>query len=482
MAVKVAFIGLTLPLIALAYWVAFPETDTLWRNGSFHFWATSGACLLAAATCTVLVISARSIRETRILFLALSFFSLGMIFAVHGLTTPGILYDGFHTTLQRSPWVSTLAAGFFAFLSVVSIPKFMERSRLRIPEATFAICSGLVLVYFFTSLAWPNWAEGFPTQDEWFQHTLTAVTVTFLVFAAWRYIQSYQFARLPGQLAVAVGLLFLAEAQLSLDFGRVYQYSWWEYHGLFLAAFLAVLGGWAWELIRARDASAIAEGIAMRDGLAQLNRGRPADLVALADQIENHDLETFRHVDRVAAVSYAIGQAMGFHANKLRELVLSAQMHDIGKIGLPPYILTKPGALTEDEWVQMKQHPGKGFDIVGRVKGLDTIAKVIRHHHERFDGSGYPDKLAGEAIPIEARIISAADTFDALTSERPYRRMLGIEEAKAELRRVAGTQLDPNCVDTLIRLLEDGTLKHRNGTVPCEAVVHKDNSVHSHAH
>ena len=207
---------------------------------SISTWSLS-ASLLAAGTCAVLVISARSIRETRILFLALSFFSLAMIFAVHGLATPGHLIDHPSAAIMRSPWLATMAAGFFATLSVLTIPRVVERSRLRLPEIIFIVCAGMVVAYFGVSLASPNWLAGFPTQREWFQHLLSAVTIGLLCFAAWRYFDSYVFTRLTSQLAVMSALLFLAEAQLSMDFGRFFRFSWWMYHGLFLVAFLSIL-------------------------------------------------------------------------------------------------------------------------------------------------------------------------------------------------------------------------------------------------
>jgi HD-GYP domain-containing protein (c-di-GMP phosphodiesterase class II) len=168
----------------------------------------------------------------------------------------------------------------------------------------------------------------------------------------------------------------------------------------------------------------------------------------------------------VAAFAYAIGRDLGFSPSRLRELVLGAQLHDVGKIGLPPYILAKPGKLTDLEWAQIKQHPNKGFQILQRTRNLAGIGFIVRHHHERFDGGGYPDALSGEDIPLEARIISVADTFDALTSERPYRAAMTIAEARSELLRVAGTQLDPKLVETIVRLLDDGTLVARRSPAP----------------
>jgi len=465
MGIRISLLALALPALLFAALLALPGLDNSWGTSSFHFRIVSAVSLLAAAASLVLVLSARSFRETRILFLAMSFFSLGAIFAVHGLTTPGHFYHAPTAAIGRSPWLATLVTASFAALSVVSLPGLVERARLRVPAIAFLSCTALVVSYVAVSLASPNWAEGFPTQREWFQHLLTGTTIGLLIFAAWRYFDSYLFTRLPAQLSVMVGLLFIAEAQVSMDFGRFWSFSWWLYHGLFLAAFVTVMAGWLSELLRARDVRAIAEAIAMRDALSQLNRGRPSNLVALADQIEQHDLDTFRHVDRVAAVAYLIGRDMEFGPSRLRKLVLAGQMHDIGKIGLPPYILTKPGKLTDEEWSQIRLHPGKGWEIVSRARGLGSIAWVIRHHHERFDGSGYPDGLAGDAIPLEARIISVADTFDALTSERPYRPALSIADAEAELLKVAGSQLDPACVETFLKLLKDGTvsLKQRAG-------------------
>jgi hypothetical protein len=455
---RIAAVALTVPLIVLGVLMFDPGSDKMWAHFTFHFWIVSAASLLAAFACLILIVSARTMRETRIMFLALSFFTLGMMFSIHGLSTPGFLFDEPYASLGRSPWLATLGAGFFATLSVLYFQSIDTATRIKLPQIIFLISLALVAFYFVMSMLSPDWLRGFPTEAEWFQHTLTAITLVLLLFPAWRYYQSYQFARLPGQLAVAVGLAFLAEAQLSLDFGRLYDYSWWLYHFMFLVAFLTVIGGWTWEVIRAKDGRAIAEGLAMRDALSQMNRGRPMNLVALADQIENHDLETFRHVDRVAAFSYAIGRELGFSASHLRELVLAAQMHDVGKIGLPPYILTKEDKLTNDEWTQIKQHPGKGEAIVQRVRTLAGLAFIIRHHHERFEGSGYPDGLSGEDIPVEARIISVADTFDALTSKRPYRSAMTIAEARKELLRVSGTQLDPKLVTLIVKLIDNGTL------------------------
>jgi len=449
-------IVVVVPAVILAVLVASPEADKLWMVPTFHFYIVSVASLMAAFISGVLVLSARSIRETRILFLALCFMALGAIFSIHGLMTPGHLYHEFYSVLAASPWVSTMAASVFAALSVVTIGS-MENSRGRYLARAVFLCVSLALAAFVgISLAVPNWLDFLPTQNEAFQHTLTGLVVGLFIFAAWRYYQSYLLARLTSQLSIVLGLLVLAEAQLALDFGRVWHLSWWAYHGLFWVAFAVVLGGWIWEWSRAKSVKAIAEALVMRDALGQLSRGRHSSLLKLADEIESHDLATFRHVDRVAAYTFAIGYEMGLPPASLRRLTLGAQMHDIGKIGLPLYILKKPGKLTEAEFEQVKQHTVKGWEIAQQVKALRELGELIRHHHERFDGSGYPDGLKGEQIPLESRIISAADTFDAVTSERPYRPAMTLADAKEELLRVAGSQLDPRCVEALLKALDQG--------------------------
>jgi len=451
---KLLGLCLIAPAVILGVLLASPELDALWMAPAFHFYVVSGASLMAAVICALLIEAVRSVRETRIMYLALSFMALGTLFSVHGLTTPGHLYHEVYAVLKASPWASTFVGALFAVLSTVSVRGLTDEHGRRLSTFVFALATASFAAFIAVSLAFPTWLAWMPTGSETFRYSLTAVIVGMLCFAAWRYYQSYQLARLGSQLAMVVGLVFLAEAQLALGLGRVYQYSWWEYHALFLLAFGAILAGWVWEYRRSNGVQAIAEALVMRDAMAQLNRGRDGSLVRLADEIEAFDIATFGHVGRVAAYAFVIGKELGLPPAALRRLVLAAQMHDIGKIGLPLGLLMKPGKLTDAEFDQMKTHTVKGWDIAQQVKALRDMGSIIRHHHERFDGGGYPDSLAGEEIPLESRIISAADTFDAVTSERPYRGAMTVEEAKAELCRVAGSQLDPRCVEALLTVLE----------------------------
>jgi HD-GYP domain-containing protein (c-di-GMP phosphodiesterase class II) len=150
-----------------------------------------------------------------------------------------------------------------------------------------------------------------------------------------------------------------------------------------------------------------------------------------------------------------VAVALGLDAEQCREVDTVALLHDIGKIGTPNEILHKDGPLTDDEWVVMREHPVIGERILNAVPGLRSIARAVRHEHERWDGGGYPDGLAGEAIPAPSRIVLVCDAYHAMTSDRPYRRAMAQDQAIAELRRCAGTQFDPAVVWALIGVLEN---------------------------
>ena len=183
----------------------------------------------------------------------------------------------------------------------------------------------------------------------------------------------------------------------------------------------------------------------------------------IAEYVEARDPTTYGHSENVAIISELIGKATGLSTRELADLRAAALMHDVGKVGIPDFILVKPCKLTEDEWKLMKTHSAKGAEIVGCIEGLANLVPVIRHHHEWYDGSGYPDGLKGEEIPLGARIISIADAYDTMTSERPYSEAMPQESALDELRRCAGTQFDPHLVDTFVFGVKiQALLKKRN--------------------
>jgi HD-GYP domain-containing protein (c-di-GMP phosphodiesterase class II) len=176
---------------------------------------------------------------------------------------------------------------------------------------------------------------------------------------------------------------------------------------------------------------------------------------ALAETIEMRDPYTGGHTQRVMRYSMGIGRAMGLSGRVMERLKLAAILHDIGKIGIRDNILLKNDRLDPDEISKMNQHPAYGSDILGNVKKLHDIIPGVRGHHEKFDGTGYPDRLKGTGIDPLARIIAVADTYDAMTTDRPYRKALSSQTAIDELKKFSGTQFDSDAVEHFIRALPE---------------------------
>jgi putative nucleotidyltransferase with HDIG domain len=176
---------------------------------------------------------------------------------------------------------------------------------------------------------------------------------------------------------------------------------------------------------------------------------------AVVTAADARDHETTGHSFRVALYAVALAKAMGLHSEPLKAIEWGALLHDVGKMVVPDEILRKMGPLTDEEWHIMKQHPTWGFDMLAEVSFLQPAAlDIIYSHHERWDGQGYPRGIAGEALPLSARIFAVVDTYDAITSDRPYRRARPHQAAVSELQRVAGQQLDPTVVEAFRQLPE----------------------------
>src|SRR2546428_14173460 len=175
----------------------------------------------------------------------------------------------------------------------------------------------------------------------------------------------------------------------------------------------------------------------------------------LVQVVEAKDLTTKGHLDRTLAFGLTLAKRIDPELAERPELGYGFFLHDIGKVGIPERILCKNGPLSAEEWTVMRTHPVIGSQIVAPIRFLGDAVEIIRHHHERFDGSGYPRRLQGNDIPMAARRFAVADSFDAMTSDRPYRKALAIDEALAEVKAGAGSQFDPEVAREFFAMMED---------------------------
>ena len=178
----------------------------------------------------------------------------------------------------------------------------------------------------------------------------------------------------------------------------------------------------------------------------------------ISSALDARDPYTGDHSRRVSDTATVLAKMLGLADDEIQEIHIAAHLHDIGKIGIPDSILLKPGRLDDEEWALMKQHPQIGADILSKSPSFSRISAIILHHHERYDGKGYPRGLKGTGIPLMGRILTIADCFDAMTARRPYKQERSIDYAAGELKKNSGTQFDPELVPVFLSLIEDGKI------------------------
>jgi HD-GYP domain-containing protein (c-di-GMP phosphodiesterase class II) len=210
----------------------------------------------------------------------------------------------------------------------------------------------------------------------------------------------------------------------------------------------------SWLYLHGRSLTEIVDALLLNETLAKVTYSMPVVIDTLIASVEERDGHLEGHMRRVCQLSVAIADELAVSDASVRAVGYASLLHDLGKLGLPPSILHKPGKLTDEEFAVLQEHPSRGFALIANVESLRIAAPAIRWHHERLDGSGYPDGLQDTEIPIEARVVAVADVWDALTSDRIYRPAMTFDEARAIVIAERGTKLDAECVDALFRILD----------------------------
>ncbi|MDZ7801722.1 MAG: HD-GYP domain-containing protein [Trueperaceae bacterium] len=436
-----------LALAAFLVLYANPSIDPSLAAPAFHFWLVSATSLLALLLALAVAVAGGRARDARVVYLGAGLAGLAGFFALHGLSTPGFLV---RTAEVAGPaaQLSVLSLGAWMFAGAYRLPRVEGPGLTRLLVAWTAV----VLAAIGLGLAWPG-AFGYLPIDEsplrWF---VTALLWVLLLAAGARFLEGYRLSRSALHLVMLYVVGWLAVTQLIMVMGEVFQLSWWLYHLVLLVAVGTMLITVARQMRRGTLRAGLG-ALLSDDAERRLAYGMRPEVRALVVATEAKDRYTGGHMQRVAANAVRLGRAMGLGADDLRALAQAGVIHDVGKIEIPDAILNKPGALSEEEFTVIRRHPEVGARI-GRELGVhDRELGIIRHHHERWDGAGYPDGLAGEAIPRLARVLSVADVFDAMTSERSYRRPLEEGEALRHIEEGSGSAFDPACVRAWLRLM-----------------------------
>jgi hypothetical protein len=425
-----------------------------------HFYIVSAVSIAAAAVAGALALATVQIGLYRVLFLCLGFMSLCGIFAVHGLTTPGILvpnlfkqYSG--SAVAISAYLSlAIPALFFA----ASYMPWLARFERRLP---FWPAGWLVLLVVIGLAAYAGFAiyrtwliAASPLSLPPYSTGLAILSIGLFFFAAMRQARIYRRSRLASQAFLLAAFVLLADAAAAMVLFQVWTFGWWYYHLLMLAAVALALYALVVERSRARSMRSVVETALELEVSIDVEEIDFEVIAALVAAVEVKDRETQGHNRRVAQLSVQIGRQLGMSATELRVLARTGLLHDVGKLGIPDAILEKQGPLDESESTIMKTHPEIGVGILKRGGHFKRELLGVLYHHERMDGSGYPHGLRADAIPIEARIVAVADTYDVLTTDRPYRHACGGREARRIVEQAAGTHLDPRVVVALMQALD----------------------------
>jgi HD-GYP domain-containing protein (c-di-GMP phosphodiesterase class II) len=470
-----------------------------------HFWVVSAVAVFCLVLSVPAALATLRSPDVGSLAVALAFVSVAGFFSVHGLATPGFLVDRLRAQ-ATAPVAASPAAGLYGSLyggadagdpaggapatpvasaapsapahvshayvvglsarlamlfgslflaaGVVNWPERLSARISRRAGSLTAVWALAMVGYAALAMAYPQFLPEAVVRSAELQNGTLLVVVLAGAFAAFRYAKAYQLSTSAVHGAAALASVLMVEAQLVMQYGETWWASWWIYHFQLLVGFGALVAGVTVEHVRGRGAVSALEQLSLRDALSQIEAGFSDSIRTLAASLEVRDPYTHGHGRRVAALAYYAGRELGFTPRRLRSVVQGALLHDVGKIGVPDSVLLKPAKLEVGEFESIKQHPDAGERLLAISRPGPIELAIIRHHHEWFDGSGYPDGLRGAAIPIEARLVAVADVYDALRSNRAYRTASTRERTEALLRAEAGTHFDPVCVEALLSVVD----------------------------
>ncbi|HZJ08904.1 MAG TPA: HD domain-containing phosphohydrolase [Trueperaceae bacterium] len=404
----------------LVFWLLFtaPESDPVLAAPVMHFWIVSLTSLLAAALALIVGLAGAREQDARVVYLAAGFAGMAGLFALHGLSTPGMLI-GFSVV---TPMASQLALVAFAGWMVAAAYLRPVASRTHLVKL-LAGWSLAVVLFDAVLLAWPDLARLVPVQAAPLQYGVAATVIALLAIAGLRFLEGYRLARSAIHLVMLHVIGWVMVSQLIIVLGEVFRLSWWLYHGILLTAIVTMLVTFSRQMQAGKLHSSLA-ALLDDDVGRRLSYGLRPEVRALVVATEARDPYTAGHMQRVAAMAVRLGKELGLQAEELRVLAQAGVVHDVGKIEVPDTVLNKQGPL-----------------------------EAIRHHHERFNGTGYPDGLSGDEIPLLARIMAVADVYDAVTSARAYRPAWSYQEAKALILREIGVGFDPVIARAMLKLL-----------------------------
>ncbi len=416
-----------------------------------HFYAVSTTAIVCAGLAVVLGIVGLRRRDRRSAAIGAGFTVMAALLAVHGLTTPGFLIgDGYFAAVGVSGALAVPLGGGVMLATLLSRP----RNRGYVRDLVYLQTGVIVAALGFGSVALldPGVIPSIPFALRPLVWWIVGANALIYGVLALRALRTFQLTRRVGDLAVVAGLVWLAVAVATYLLSPTWSVGFWAGHILELGAFLVISGALASDLARATPSRTLS-AVDVQSVVTEEEELLGAWVARLLARLADKDTSTREHTRRVAQLAVQVGQELGLRGGRLRCLAVAALLHDVGKLQVPDSILCKPAPLTPAEFEVIKRHPTDGANLLAHIGGFREELPLVRGHHERLDGSGYPDGLRGNELSLEVRIIGVCDVYDALTSERVYRRAFTESQALTILDQGRDTAFDPVVIDALSRVV-----------------------------
>ena len=416
-----------------------------------HFYAVSTTAILCAALAIVLGVVGIRRHDRRSAAVGAGFTVMAALLAVHGLTTPGFLIeDGYYAAVGVSGALAVPLGGAVILATLLSRP----RSRGHVRDLVYLQAGVVVAAVAFGLLALldPGAIPSVPVALRPLVWWIVGVNALVYGVLALRALRTFQLTRRVGDLAVVAGLTWLAIAVATYLLSPTWSVGFWAGHLLELGAFVVIFGALASDLARATPSRTLSE-VDVHNVVTEEEGLLGAWVARLLARLAVKDTSTREHTRRVAQLAVQVGQELGLRGKRLRGLAVAALLHDVGKLQVPESILRKAAPLTPAEFEVIKRHPGDGAALLDHIGGFSEELPLVRGHHERLDGSGYPDGLRGNELSLEVRILGVCDVYDALTSERVYRRAFSQAQALTILDQGREIAFDPDVLDALSRVV-----------------------------
>ena len=413
---------------------------------SEHFYIVSLTSLIAAGVSYAMGVSGIRLRNLQVLFVALGFVSLTIFFSLHGLSTPGFLL-GINPVVSVSVQISFLLLAIFLWLSTLpSDNKYLaalaKYNRLLLSSWTILLILLSLLFFFRNDLI--LWVPLNSTPLNWI---VALLTISLTLSASQRYWRAYRYTHFSLQLGLSHATSLLAATQLIASTGTLWHISWWLYHFLLLGAVSLTVYSLISQYSFGGTLNLALQGLFTEDPTERIMAGISPKVEALIIAAEAHDSYTAGHARRVALGAIRLGEKAGLSPEDLHALAQGSLLHDIGKISVPNEILNKPGTFTLEERRQMEKHTLYGYEMCKKLGFMESELELVRWHHERINGRGYPDALSADEIPEMAKLLAVVDVYDALTSDRAYRKALSHHQAIQHLEAFSSFALDKEYVE-----------------------------------